>query len=456
MVTNIIFKASSGAIHGNLSSGIVQLDYSSSQLQTSTGQAGYTIALSSAVLNKVPSASQISVAEGVYTINDIKPFQWNGQFDIYGSACTSVIQHTDTSDHLALASNSHDIAIFDGCYPCPVCQELAWIQNQIQNNQIWLRGMKDVNLLYEPEAARRWSDSYTAKISNLNPVQCYIRPTSIAMDRGVIFGKAIKLLYQYKQAVAMWNFLVRTKSAHVQIISAPQDFSGFIVQTKMNTDTCGTQQIGSRHITLTIDAILQSGQCDAVDQYSWPYGGYLRQNNLGMGIYAGRTQQNTYIEYGKDTGIHSKQNQQEGIQVSQVGVTKQEGGQIKVHSKFTFTPEKPAKTIFAGSFKVLPTIYRRGHTYQSYDQQGETITYTSPSDSISDFTLKKWIKQRSYATDISEQEQDRVNLWHICVQWSSSTGLIEPMQQNLYYSAAFGKYPVPVQSDSLSPSEIGG
>ena len=444
MITSLVFKSSSGT--ARISDGTLQLDYSSSQLETTTGDTSYTIALAGSVVNRTPTRSQVPDIKGVYTINNIEPFQWNGQFTIYGSACTSVVQHTDTSDPLSVPSNTHELVIFDGCYPCPICKDLAWIQNQIQNCQIWLQGMKDANLYYQGQAAQLWSARYQSKLSNQNPVQCFVRPTSIALDRSSIFGKAIKLFYQYRQAVAMWNFLVRTKSAHVQIVSAPQDFSGFIVQTKISIDTCGGSP---QPITLQIDAILESGQCDVDSSQS---GGYLQKNNLGMGFYADKTQQNTYIQYGKDSGIHGKQDQGEDIQVSGISVSQQQDGGIKVSSAFTFTPSSAAKTILSAAFKVLPVIYIKGHTYQSQDQQGQAISHTSPGQPISKLTLSQWITQRADAINITSQSHQLANRWHMCIKWQGSVGSGKDLQQNLYFSTAFGKYPIADESDSQSGS----
>lgn len=456
MVTNIIFKSKSGAVLGNIYDGVLQLDYSSSQLQPVTGTDSCILSLSPRYSNKTLSIANFSQSlDGLYTINGIKPFDWNGQFDIYGSACTSIIQYTDTSDPQALASDSHDIAIFDGCYPCPICQQLAWVQNQIQNNQIWLKGMKDVNLYYQADAAGRWQDEIASKLSNQNPVQCYIKPTSISMDRGSVFGKAIKLLYQYRQAVAMWNFLVRTKAAHIQIVSAPQDFSGFIVQTKLSIDTCGIAQGTSTAVDLTIDAVLQSGQCDTSNSYSWINGGYLQSGNLGMGIYADRTKQNTYIQYGKDTGIHTLQNLDDNIQSNGTEVVYQQNGQIAVHTKLTFTPSKQAKTILSGAFKILPVLYIKGQTYPSQTGSDASNAHVSPTETVTRLSLKEWIQERAYATNITSQQQDLVNVWHIRVKWQSPAAIAKTMQQNLYYFAAFGRYPAVSQSDSLSPSGQG-
>ena len=60
------------------------------------------------------------------------------------------------------------------------------------------------------------------------------------------------MLYQYKAVVAMWNYLVRTKSGVTQILQAPEDYSGFIIQSKRNIDSCGKSSAGTPTFRIVI------------------------------------------------------------------------------------------------------------------------------------------------------------------------------------------------------------
>ena len=79
-----------------------------------------------------------------------------------------------------------------------------------------------------------------------------------------------------------------------------------------------------------------------------------------MGIYIGTAKENTYIEYGKDSGIHNSQLLGENITLT--GVTLQ--GQPRLTATFLFEAAQLADTIFSGALKVLPVLYKKGQKHE--------------------------------------------------------------------------------------------
>ena len=378
--------------------------------------------LSEPVLTRYPGRTQLDGA--IYTINQLQPAAWNGNFNILGSLCTSVTDITDRQDPEQLAG-SNSLLIFDGCFSCNICNVLAQLQEDIQNCQIWINGLKDCNLYYEPAANHMW-DNMIARKTEM-PVQCHVNKSGL-QSRREAFGQATKLFYQYKAAVAMWNYLVKNRSYRkIQIVEAPQDYSGFVIQAKNKLDTCNSdaQELPK---TLRLDIRLASGQTPDL----------LQSVNRGMGIFAACVEENTYIQYTQDTG--SGQPSQDISTDIQIG---SDSGQLQIQVLFTFLPTQQASTVFSASVKILPIVYLKGHSYQK-DQQ---TTIQAPSQQITAVTLQQWIAFRPYATTISQAQQTEKNLWTVDAYWFGSE-----QPDTYYYNTSYSKYPVE-ESDSGSQAE---
>lgn len=374
------------------------------------------------VLTRYPSRTQLTGA--IYTINQLQPASWNGNFNILGSLCTSVTDMTDSSDPQQLAS-SNALLIFDGCFSCNVCNVLAQMQEDIQNCQIWINGLKDCNLYYEPAAGHMW-DNMVARKTQM-PLQCHVNKDGL-QDRQEAFGQATKLLYQYKAAVAMWNYLVKNRTYRkIQIVEAPQDYSGFVVQAKNKLDTCSSDALQLPK-TLRLDIQLASGQTPAL----------LQQVQRGMGIFAAPVEENTYIQYTQDTGRgRPSQTITTDISVAEVS------GALHIQVVFTFYPTQQAPTIFSAAVKILPIVYLKGQEYQQDDQ----TTIQAPTEQVTQITLQEWITFRPYATTIAQAQQTEKNLWTVDAYWFGSQ-----QPDTYYYSTAYSKYPVE-ESDSGSQSQ---
>lgn len=427
MITGLRFVSNGDQLILNSDSvqtGIVKLSTEQSlrisQTQTTV------ISLSQQITKRVPSDSQ---ADAVYTINQIPASYWNGDYLILGGTCTSVTDRTDTTDIQTETTESHALSIFDGCFSCNSCQTIAQLQEDIQNLQIWINGFKDCNLYYQPAASRLWNAMLSKKISQEDT--CILDTTSLG-NREQDFGQAVKLLYQFKALAAMWNYLIRTRSVIAQLLQAPQDYGGFVVQSKLDVNACQNPQQQVSSTKLTIDIQLQSGQT----------GEYLELINSGMGLFITKVDQNTYIALGKDSFEHLNLQAASGGTIQFTKEISSRDGKPHIHAQFTFTPSVSCDAVLAGALKILPVIYTKGKTYETGGQQT-----TAPSDSLAQLELSQWIAFRPYATTISEAQQTAFNRWYIQVSWDNEA-LDQHIQQDYYYTAAFNKRPQ--LSDSLS------
>lgn len=379
-------------------------------------QNSISFSLSKQILDRLPSAAQTG---NVRTINNIPPSDWDGNFLLLGSLCTSVIDGSQGNDQLSdIQVGSNSLVIFDGCYACGTCRELAQLQQDIQGCSIWINGLKDCNLYYEPAASRLWDGMLAKKTQQAS--SCKLIPKTA--DRSAEFGNAIKLLYQYKSAVAMWNYLVRTRASKTEIIQAPQDYSGFIIQTKRSQDTCGSSDALSP--VLSIRVRLKSGQTVP----------YLEEGNLGMGLYINKVTQNTYIQYGRDTGTADLRYDDVSLQVTK---DSSNSSGIGFQARFTFSLDRTAPTFMSASLKVLPVIYTPDGTYS------ETFCLLPQ--------LRQWVALRPYATTIDQALQTEKNVWQIQIQWNTGTeGDSAVLHEDFYYYTAYSKYPQESDSQSIS------
>ena len=248
--------------------------------------------------------------------------------------------------------------------------------------------------------------------------------STVVNNRQHDFGMATKLLYQYKAAVAMWNYLVRSKSGMTEVLIAPQDYTGFVIQSKRNIDSCGKEVL--LNPTFTVSITLQTGQTKS----------YLEALQCGMGFYINKVDDNTYIQYGRDTGI-TRQHSSSDVQMEVSSLSYLQDGQIQLQIRFTFYPIKQAASIFSASVKILPVIYKLGYNYPSYNEQGEVIqTYQAPQTSPVKTSLAQWVAWRARATTIQQAMQTATNRWFINTQWFQQVS----MEQSFYYSTAYSKY----------------
>ena len=361
----------------------------------------------------------------VRSINYTSPLQ-TGQFMLFGDYCTSVVQHTDKSDPLS-AADSNTINIFDGCKSCTDCQTQWYVQSMLQECLLWLAGLKDCVLHYQPAAARLWKQMLSKRTLKIQ--DCGKSDIDDQNYRQREFGKAVKLLYQYKAAVAMWNYLVFTKARSLQVIQAPQSHLGFIVQSKRIIDFCDA---GISQVKLYITATLQSGQTNQ----------FLSEQGRIMLVYAGEVQQNTYIQYGKDTASLGG-----GLDTGNVSANISADMQPRVNCVLTFNPTRECRAVFSGSLKILPVICQGAYNPD----------YQQPSTTLID--IQTYAAAAYDACDIDLGQLTNTNRWCISLAWQFTVGDMTATKQDTeqvtYYTSSFGLYPTRSDSQSFTGTSGG-
>lgn len=347
-----------------------------------------------------------------------------GQFMLMGDYCTSVVQGSDDSDPQT-SEVSGAIKIFDGCQACADCSSQWYVQSMLQQCMLWLAGLKDCILYYEPAAARLWNQMLQKRVLQ---VQNCGKSEIDAEYRQREFGKAVKLLYQYKAVVAMWNYLVFTKARSIEVVKAPETHLGFIMQSKRIIDFCDA---GLSTVTLHLKATLQSGQTQS----------FLAAQGRAMLLSVTKVTQNTYIQYGKDTGSLGG-----GLDTGSLSCDISATNQPVITCAIQFFPTKQCRAVFSGSIKVLPVIVQGG---SSSDAQ----LYSSPLVDLGTYA------EAAYdATDIDKGQLTKTNRWRIQLAWQFTQGDMvvskQDTQQVTYFTSGFGLYPS--RSDSESGPVSGG
>ena len=352
-------------------------------------------------------------------IQGIQPDQ-QGNIFLLGDYCISLTDHTDNSDPDSVPKNEHQITIFDGCSGCNTCKDQWRIQDMAQTCLLWMVGLKDCIIHYEPAAARLWQQMLQKYV--LQVQHCGSSELSDKEFRSRQYGKAVKLLYQYKATVAMWNYLIYTTAGTMQVLQAAQDYCGFVIQAKRRIDMCGSSDSSSNQtvpVQLWMKATLQSGQLASV----------LAQKNNIMRLFIMRVDQNTYMQYGKDTGNLVDQLDTTNIDSDFQIRTTQSGG-VQVQMTLQYAPEKPCNVVFSGAWKILPTIQ---------------LIEEDSGDTTQPLTLQQYAKIRYAASDFSMEEQIKTNRWRIDVAWiydlDNMKATKENTLQSTYFVSAYCKYP---------------
>lgn len=350
---------------------------------------------------------QISQSPYITSINKVGPDSLNN-IQILGDMCTSVMDSTDPDFS---QFNTSDIAIFDGCPSCSSCQAIARMQDTLKNYQIWLSGLKDCQLYYQNGASSLWDNMIDKKKEQLKHLEGCIVDSTLQRS----FGKATRLLYQYKALVYMWNYLVFLKAGNTQIIQAAESYSGFIVRSKRSVDTCESQN--KPQIRMHIQIQFVQGQTPQ----------NLNQQ-LKMYIYTQIVEQNTQIQVNSPTGSITTQ---PGVFGSIQTDIKTSGTSVK--GQIIFKPMQSCKGIFSGGIKILPVIALKK----------DQIELTQ-NGSIS---LASYVKLKNKANHITESQQLKVNRWQASVWWQydnfGSQGKIDQTnsQQTKIYTTGYYAYP---------------
>lgn len=230
----------------------------------------------------------------------------NGNILLLGQKCTSVLSGKDDPDTTEFKDiidttkqqTNHTLTLFDGCKTCqPDCQEIYKLFQNIRDYHIWINSVKDI-LLYDQKTCK---NLYYELYNNITK---YSQATQKALshctkndlpDRDLwLYG--IRLVYQYKALVALWNYLAESKSKYTQLSTASQDFSGINIICKSMLDLCqytldrDQNGLSKQHtIGLRLRVSVPNSQALPVDKQGNPKGKFA--------LFFVTDNNNTYIKY---------------------------------------------------------------------------------------------------------------------------------------------------------------
>ena len=305
---------------------ILELSAQDTSVKVGYDNATDSIVLSAEYKSIYQKAYQQLISNYTYLSSiNTKTADQDGTILLLGSQCISIVDSTDSTDPLSTPSDAHTINIFDGCKACNDCDAVWDIIQALQQLHIWIIGLKDCILHYQSTASTLWEKLTEHRNTNLSDDTGLCSYTSQMPTRQQAFGRATKLLYQYKAAVAMWNYLVYNLSSRVTVQPALQDYTGFSVKIKRRFNMCGCSgaDVGGGMASLTIELKRVSGQRtkgsvqrqQVVDQQATTQQtgqqqtGYLiKKVPYALGFYVDAVPQNTYIQTHTDKGGFSQYN----------------------------------------------------------------------------------------------------------------------------------------------------
>ena len=183
-------------------------------------------------IDNITSASDYVLAHPYITsLNGIRPTA-DGNLFINGSECESIWISGST------------IGLYDLCPACQKCDKLYTLIQGVQYYKTWLNTLKDVNLYATSQVTARQNvllglfADFSAPTYSSCSTSAYTTTdfTSGAFSTHNIIGR--DLLRQYVTTVHMWNYLVSRSGNETSITVAPEDNSGFVVQTKYTLPAC--------------------------------------------------------------------------------------------------------------------------------------------------------------------------------------------------------------------------
>jgi hypothetical protein len=168
----------------------------------------------------------------VASINNVAPYS-DGTFFILGSECTSV--SSILAEDYSLKSG---ITVVDMCPSCSNCTTYVNTLKQIESYKILLNRIKDFNLYTRDIAGIREEYLVNKQLELQKSCEADLKEDP-ALDKlldTVLSGD--RLFKQYIATVHMWNYAVNMTGAHTQLAVAPEDPSGFVVQSMRALPSC--------------------------------------------------------------------------------------------------------------------------------------------------------------------------------------------------------------------------
>lgn len=143
--------------------------------------------------------------------------------------------------------NGFGIWLTDACPACTSCETIYRLKYEVENLKMWLNTLKDVNMyrstLYgdvPDHIGYRRDLLKQQRITEYNEDQAC--STDLQPDDKYMQLQGIQLLQQYMTVVHMWNYVVSRNNSSTLITIAPEDTTGFVVQTKRALTSCADAQ----------------------------------------------------------------------------------------------------------------------------------------------------------------------------------------------------------------------
>ena len=143
--------------------------------------------------------------------------------------------------------NGFGIWLTDACPACTSCETIYRLKYEVENLKMWLNTLKDVNMytstLYGDvpnHVGYRRDLLKQQRITEYNEDQAC--STNLQPDDKYMQLQGIQLLQQYMTVVHMWNYVVSRNNSSTLITIAPEDTTGFVVQTKRALTSCANTQ----------------------------------------------------------------------------------------------------------------------------------------------------------------------------------------------------------------------
>lgn len=167
----------------------------------------------------------------VKSINGVSPNEY-GEFFIDGSGCDSWDIEED------------GISLVDLCPSCTTCENVYRLKYEVENLKMWINTLKDVNLYLSLDSNDDVAER-AALLANFRVTDASednICNDGLMVDDDYLRLRGTQLLQQYITTVHMWNYIVSRNNSSTIITTAPEDATGFVVQTKRAFTSCSNQQ----------------------------------------------------------------------------------------------------------------------------------------------------------------------------------------------------------------------
>lgn len=193
------------------------------------------------------------------TINEVSPTA-DGEFFIEGSNCVSwAYVDGGTVSEVGDVNDSHGIALVDLCPSCTTCEAVYRMKTELENMKMWINTLKDVSLYDVQTANSRKALLASNRITGIEPLKSACGP-DLVENTEYLRLKALQLVHQYVTLVHMWNYVVSQNNSSTEIVVAPDDVCGFVVQTKRALPSCAEKQTIQCMINTTcVGAMLDDG-----------------------------------------------------------------------------------------------------------------------------------------------------------------------------------------------------